>query len=302
MFDKIQGSQSKEQERKHFHALLDEIDKLEMELSPTFPTPAVQPVHDALQVIVKVRSAVPAFKSYVARIHSGVGKNVNVTFREATKNPDRMLQKGILKMKLEAKDVGSDIDVDCCKILDVYGCLIECPSCEDMEVIVRNMRSLSKDPETKGNICRSNNRWGKGTPGGWRDYMTNVSIDGAIFEIQIVHKKMMVARKDLDGHTSYEKYRLQIEMLEHVQPKRKEDEYAVDAYDVAFSAAEDAREQLLPQESKCFSANGLQQLLPQEFKCFSADDIDTSSLGFNQAQWFRANQNAAATVFILTER
>lgn len=245
---------------------------------------------NVLQVIVKVRSAVPTFKNYVARIVSGVGKNVNVTFREETKSPDRMLQKGILDLMFASNDIGAD--VNCSKILDVFGCLIECPTCEDMENIVRNMRLFSKDPETKGKICRTKNRWEKVTPGGWRDFMANIAIDGAIFEIQIVHKKMMVARKDLDGHTSYEKYRLQIEMLDHVQPELDDHEHAVDAYDVTFSTAEDARE----------SVNKLQKLLPQEFKCFSANDVDTSSLGFNQAQWFRANQKAAATVIILTER
>lgn len=292
MFEKIQGDQSKEQERKHYNAMLDEIDKLDAELSPTFPTPLEQPVHNVLQVAVKVRAAIPAFKNYVARIVDGVGENVKVIFREVVKDLDRILQKGILKIAFQpSKKVGPD--VDCCKVLDVFGCLIESSSFEEMETIVRNMRTLAKDPQTKGNICRSNNRWEKGTSGGWRDYMTNVSIDGVIFEIQVVHRKMMIARDGLDGHTSFEKFRLQIEMLDHVQPKQDAvlPASGEDAYDVTFSTAHGAHEH----------ANDLRKLLPKGFNCFAADDIDQTIVGFKQAQWFRANQQATATVIILTK-
>ena len=61
--------------------------------------------------------------------------------------------------------------------------------------------------ETEISICRVKDRWTVPTSGGWKDMMLNVVIDGVIFEIQVVLTAMLTARKALDAHKAYNRFR-----------------------------------------------------------------------------------------------
>ena len=74
--------------------------------------------------------------------------------------------------------------------------------------------------QERGNICivRLKDRWTRPTPDGWRDLMVNfyfVSDEHChICEVQIVHSVLLMARKDLPGHTVYVQVRNARELLE----------------------------------------------------------------------------------------
>ena len=76
---------------------------------------------------------------------------------------------------------------------------------------------------------RGKDRWARPTPAGWADLMVNVKLvddpTEHICEIQIIHKKLMAARKDLDGHKAYANARVAMEILEKLPPSvRRGDE------------------------------------------------------------------------------
>ena len=56
-------------------------------------------------------------------------------------------------------------------------------------------------------ISRVKDRWQHPSPGGWRDFMVNIVVDGYAFEVQVVLKAMLVARTALDAHKAYNQFR-----------------------------------------------------------------------------------------------
>ena len=69
-------------------------------------------------------------------------------------------------------------------------------------------------------VVRGKNRWARPTPAGWADLMVNVKLvddpHEHICEVQIIHKKLMAARKDLHGHSSYANARVAMDILEKI--------------------------------------------------------------------------------------
>ena len=66
-------------------------------------------------------------------------------------------------------------------------------------------------------VVRWKDRLNNPTSAGWADSMVNVKVrNGAdhIFEVQVVQKKMLLARKGLDGHEAYAQARGILEVLQ----------------------------------------------------------------------------------------
>ena len=69
-------------------------------------------------------------------------------------------------------------------------------------------------------IRRIKDRFTSPTEGGWRDCMINISFvddpDQHICEVQLIHTKLMLARKGMAGHNDYVTFRSAIELREAV--------------------------------------------------------------------------------------
>jgi len=67
-------------------------------------------------------------------------------------------------------------------------------------------------------IHRVKDRFSTPTNGGWRDCMVNLSFasdpDAVICEVQLIHQKLMLARKGMAGHSDYVMFRGAMEMTE----------------------------------------------------------------------------------------
>ena len=87
---------------------------------------------------------------------------------------------------------------------------------ENMQGIRRAFAYLCAEKSIK--IVRIKNRFANKTTGGWRDCMVNfhfeIDSQKVICELQLVHKKLMVARKQLSGHKDYVTYRAAVELSE----------------------------------------------------------------------------------------
>ena len=100
-----------------------------------------------------------------------------------------------------------------------------------MDEIARFARLLVKHPDVS--ILRIKDRFCDPSPSGWRDLMINISIktraqnlensqeelnlESHVCEIQIVHSRMLHARKGLPGHEVYGKVRNALEMLDLIR-------------------------------------------------------------------------------------
>merc|ERR1712195_51955 len=56
-------------------------------------------------------------------------------------------------------------------------------------------------------LTRVKDRWTNPSGGGWRDLMLDLVINGISFAVQVVHSKMLAARKGLDAHKAYNQFR-----------------------------------------------------------------------------------------------
>ena len=70
-------------------------------------------------------------------------------------------------------------------------------------------------------IVRIKNRFKKPNGGGWRDCMLNIVCvkdpERIVCEVQIIHRNLMLARKDMAGHNDYTTYRSGVELQEAVR-------------------------------------------------------------------------------------
>jgi hypothetical protein len=195
-----------------------------------------QPTSDLIELVLRTREHIPTFKTIV----HGVVKQAE-TIEEAqatgtviyrphdqTKSPYRLIEKALTK--------GPNREYpDCSQILDVFGCLIDCPDYIYMAAVV----DAFADQHARGllRIVRMKGRWSNPSGGGWRDTMLNIAVNGMIFEVQIVLHSMYVARGALDAHKAYNQFRCFAEVFgmlglpyeldapEHQQQKEEEQEH-----------------------------------------------------------------------------
>jgi len=98
------------------------------------------------------------------------------------------------------------------RICDVVRDMFECASFTEMAELVK---LIVASPAIE--IIRSKDRIAHPS-GGWRDAMINYRVKGTthVCELQIVHRKMLMARKDLGGHEAYGYERNAREVLEYM--------------------------------------------------------------------------------------
>lgn len=161
----------------------------------------VQPTSELMPLILMVRENVPAYKAIVISVVDSCGldiRQVLVSFRHETKAPYRVIEKSLTK--------GPNPDYpDVSKVLDVFGCLINCTDYVSMAAVVKAFATKHNNGELQ--LTRVKDRWTYPSGGGWRDLMLNLVINGIVFEVQIVHTKMLAARKGLDAHKAYNQFR-----------------------------------------------------------------------------------------------
>ena len=100
-------------------------------------------------------------------------------------------------------------NADC--VLDIVrGALIY----DDMAGFIRGLQAINTDPSVE--VLRVKNRFSHPTDGGWRDCMVNLRFvndkDGVVCEVQLIHQKLMLARKGMAGHNDYVTYRAGMEL------------------------------------------------------------------------------------------
>lgn len=73
-------------------------------------------------------------------------------------------------------------------------------------------------------VCDVKDRWTDSSEGGWRDLICILAVgpQRIMCEVQVVHAKLLVARKGLDAHKAYAKYRSYFEMLNFAELVRPE--------------------------------------------------------------------------------
>mmetsp|Transcript_21815 Transcript_21815/g.66991 ORF Transcript_21815/g.66991 Transcript_21815/m.66991 type:complete len:766 (-) Transcript_21815:11-2308(-) len=101
----------------------------------------------------------------------------------------------------------------CSRIFDVVRCMIVV---DDMNIAAEALSRLAADSEVE--IVRIKERFVREpTSGGWRDCMINGRFTGGsphVWEVQIVHRELLVARRGLPGHAIYNCVRVATELLE----------------------------------------------------------------------------------------
>ena len=115
----------------------------------------------------------------------------------------------------------------------------------DMQTRGHNQRPDQKlmEMQAEGELCilRVKNRFEEPTPGGWADIMINACFPDDeklhIFELQFVHTKMSVMRKEIGGHHDYKMTRAASEIVQLVAYNSKGELVATES-EVATLTAE----------------------------------------------------------------
>eukprot|EP00729_Bicosta_minor_P008444 gene8444-8919_t len=266
----------------------------------TSSTNPVQRTANILALTLKVRETRPRFEDLVLEAVANIAGVETPQFRAKTKALYRMIEKGILKGPNSASGAGwlvgfTAADLDCSQVLDVFGCLIVCEDFVVMKTAILQIGNALAPSRGSGNICRIKNRWREETGGGWKDLMINVEIDGVIFEMQLVHKKLYTARKSMDGHKAYAEYRCYLELLAFAgQLDVQHDGGGGDggaSYDVVFSHTHEQ----LP-----FVQELVQELVKRGFKCFTESNLDKINPNRWPFEWRSAYKAARLCVCVLT--
>jgi hypothetical protein len=165
-----------------------------------------QSLADLYELQMQARRALPAFEQQMGRIASRVCKAGALAVTLHT-SPPKKLYRCMEKMCFKA--VGEDryTSVNVC---DVMRCIIECDDCS---LMVDVLEALLACPGVT--IVRVKDRANHVTSQHWMDVMVNLTSagDSHVGEVQIVHAKMLLARKGLGGHKPYSKLRAASEIL-----------------------------------------------------------------------------------------
>ena len=125
---------------------------------------------------------------------------------DETKAPYRIIEKAL------TKGPRNPTHPDCSKVLDVFGCIIDCADYVSMAAVVAAFAAQHQRGELQ--LSRIKDRWTAPSSGGWRDLMLNLVINGIVFEVQIVHTKMLGARTGMDAHKAYNQFRSFFEIFD----------------------------------------------------------------------------------------
>jgi hypothetical protein len=132
--------------------------------------------------------------------------------RSSMKHLYRILEKQALNPAKGADDATMPV-WDAARAMLVY---------EDMACFLRGLEQIQRDrEETTIEVLRVKDRFSEPTGGGWSDVLINLRFPAKPgqpnplpWEIQMVHVKMLVVRKDMGGHEAYAQYRAACEILD----------------------------------------------------------------------------------------
>ena len=158
----------------------------------------------------------------------------------------------------------------CSRIFDVVRCMIVV---EDMSIAAAALSRLAADSEVE--IVRIKERFiREPTSGGWRDCMINGRFsDGPphVWEVQIVHRELLVARRGLPGHAIYNCVRVATELLEKM---------GLEKYDRAARVAALPRHPARPRP--IFRAKGVEAADLVAAACFEPYELKDAGLGADE--------------------
>ena len=153
----------------------------------------------------------------------------------------------------------------CSRIFDVVRCMIVVDS---MSIAAE---ALSRLAESEVEIVRIKERFVREpTSGGWRDCMVNGRFEGSphVWEVQIVHRELLMARRGLPGHAIYNCVRVAIELLEKM---------GLEKYDRAVRVA--ALQKASGETAAAFRAKGVEAADLVAAACFEPHALKDAGLG-----------------------
>jgi hypothetical protein len=178
--------------------------KLEGQSSPD--TKFCQDRNQLVRLYQDAQRVKPTFDS----VFSKIAASTNGRFLPGTLKPlFRALEKTVMK---RSDDPTLDRAERVCDV--VRGMLVY----KEFGGMVRGMQAMANHADV--HHMRTKCRFAVPTSGGWRDVVSNIRFhsdeEGHICEIQFVHDRMLVVRKQMGGHDEYNYFRSAIELLEVV--------------------------------------------------------------------------------------
>jgi hypothetical protein len=143
---------------------------------------------------------------------------------------------------------------------------------DDMSIAAEALSRLAADSEVE--IVRIKERFiREPTSGGWRDCMINGRFEGSphVWEVQIVHKELLVARRGLPGHAIYNCVRVATELLEKM---------GLEKYDRAARVA--ALQKASGETAAAFRAKGVEAADLVAAACFEPYELKDAGLGADE--------------------
>ena len=157
----------------------------------------------------------------------------------------------------------------CSRIFDVVRCMIEA---DDMSIAAEALSRLAADSEVE--IVRIKDRFiREPTSGGWRDCMINGKFGDSphVWEVQIVHRELLMARRGLPGHAIYNRVRVATELLEKM---------GLEKYDRAARIGKLAAES--GETAAAFRAKGVEAADLVAAACFEPYQLKDAGLGADE--------------------
>jgi len=167
-----------------YEALLKRIDELERQI-PKRETRVLQPETCLCELQALLSENLSTFTGLLGDLFPQKNNNpdraptrndsIVLKFRPTLKKAYRIMEKSLLKNP-NAKKGLKKIQLDCSRILDVYGVMVVC---FNYEHIMSVLESLFGEPRLI--IVRLKNRYKDPSDGGWRDLMLTLIVDGNVY-------------------------------------------------------------------------------------------------------------------------
>ena len=168
---------------------------------------------DALALLVTARRAKVQFDDVLAMLEARcVAVEVAASVRNA---PLKHLFRVCEKLALEEKNGAGERRWQAHGICDVVRGSVTCDDMGSLTKVLGILRQMHEEGHLV--LVRGKNRFAHPTPGGWADGMLNFSVTvlgeggGAalkfVCELQLIHGKLLTARKEMGGHAVYGGFR-----------------------------------------------------------------------------------------------
>jgi hypothetical protein len=158
----------------------------------------------------------------------------------------------------------------CSHVFDIVRCMIVV---DDMSIAAEALSRLAADSEVE--IVRIKERFVREpTSGGWRDCMINGRFTGGsphVWEVQIVHRELLVARRGLPGHAIYNVVRVATELLEKM---------GLEKYGRAARVA--ALQKASGETAAAFRAKGVEAADLVAAACYEPHELKDAGLGADE--------------------